>query len=188
MWIQIERILWRNVLHAYSADTAVWKNKTVWNAMQAVEGCWYWYIFINNNTLLCIVDYFSKFPVMKKADGLSADHLTRAAIIVFTKFGPPKEKFQMQAQISYQNQFKEMFKQLNMDTAITWSYHHQSSGQGKAWIKFVKLYNQKCFDKNNDINLTLLQKRPMPISTGLPSPATLLVQKKNNKESPVVPN
>ena len=33
---------------------------------------------IGNNTLLCIVDYYSKFPIMK-ADGLSTDDLIRAA-------------------------------------------------------------------------------------------------------------
>ena len=46
------------------------------------------YIFsIHNLALLCIVDYYSKFPVMMRADGLSEDDLIRAAIIVFTEFG-----------------------------------------------------------------------------------------------------
>ena len=50
------------------------------------------YIFsIHNNTLLCIVDYYSKFPIMKKADGLSADDLFREMKIVFTQFGLPKK-------------------------------------------------------------------------------------------------
>ena len=30
---------------------------------------------INYKMLLCIVDYYSKFPIMKKAEGLSADDL-----------------------------------------------------------------------------------------------------------------
>ena len=33
---------------------------------------------IKNNTLLSIVDYYNKFPVVKKTDGLSADSLIRA--------------------------------------------------------------------------------------------------------------
>ena len=41
--------------------------------------------------LLCIVDYYSKIPVVKKADGLSAANLNRAAKIVFTEFGLPKK-------------------------------------------------------------------------------------------------
>ena len=36
---------------------------------------------INNNMLLCIVNDYSKFPIMKKADSLSTDDLIRAAKI-----------------------------------------------------------------------------------------------------------
>ena len=61
------------------------------------------YIFrINNNTLLCIVDYYSKFPVMKRADGLSGDELIRATKTVFAEFGPLEKKCQIQAQTTCQ--------------------------------------------------------------------------------------
>ena len=49
-------------------------------------------ISINNNMLLCIVNYYSKFPIMKKADGLLADNLFRAVRIVFTEFRQTKKK------------------------------------------------------------------------------------------------
>ena len=42
---------------------------------------------INNNTLLCIVNYYSKFPVVKKTSCLSADNLIRTAKIVLAEFG-----------------------------------------------------------------------------------------------------
>ena len=45
---------------------------------------------IKNNKLLCIVDYYSKFPVMKKENALSVDNLIREAKIVFTEFGLSK--------------------------------------------------------------------------------------------------
>ena len=48
---------------------------------------------INNNTLLCIADYHTKFSIMKKADALSADDLIREAKAVFTEFGIPKKVF-----------------------------------------------------------------------------------------------
>ena len=38
---------------------------------------------VKNNLLLCIVDYYSKFPVIKKTDGLSAGGLIRAVKIGF---------------------------------------------------------------------------------------------------------
>ena len=32
---------------------------------------------INSKTLLCIVDYYTKFPIVKKADGFTAADLIR---------------------------------------------------------------------------------------------------------------
>ena len=42
---------------------------------------------IKNNTLLCIVDCFSKFPVLNREDSLLADDLIRASEIAFTEIG-----------------------------------------------------------------------------------------------------
>ena len=39
------------------------------------------------------------------------------------------------------------------------------------------MYHQKCFDTNQHVGLALLQIRSTPIVTGLPSPATLLLNR-----------
>ena len=44
---------------------------------------------VKENKLFCIVNYCSKFPVIKKMDGLSADSLIKAVMIVFADFGLP---------------------------------------------------------------------------------------------------
>ena len=45
----------------------------------------------NNKNYLCIIDYNSKFPVIKKLEGLSAEILITTTKIIFTKYGiPPK--------------------------------------------------------------------------------------------------
>ena len=41
---------------------------------------------IINTMLLYIVDYYNKLPIVKKADGLSADNLIRVAKVVFVEF------------------------------------------------------------------------------------------------------
>ena len=50
--------------------------------------------FVKNKTLLYIVDYYSKFPFVKKADSLTADDLVRVAKILLVDF---RKLFQMQA-------------------------------------------------------------------------------------------
>ena len=48
-------------------------------------GGWSDIFSINNNTSLCIVNYYSKFPIMKKVDGLSSKDLIVAAKNVFSR-------------------------------------------------------------------------------------------------------
>ena len=44
---------------------------------------------LNNKNYLCIVDYHSKLPVVKKIEGLSADSLVLALTVVFAEYGIP---------------------------------------------------------------------------------------------------
>ena len=46
---------------------------------------------INNYTLLSIVDYNSKFPIIKKADNITANDLDKVAKIVCEEFGLSKK-------------------------------------------------------------------------------------------------
>ena len=41
--------------------------------------------FVKYKTLLCIVDYYSKFPIVNEANDLTADGLIMAAKIVFIR-------------------------------------------------------------------------------------------------------
>ena len=44
---------------------------------------------LKNKHYLCIVGYNSKFPVVKRLEGLSADNLINAVKIIFAKYGIP---------------------------------------------------------------------------------------------------
>ena len=67
-------------------------------------------------TLLCIVDYFTKFPFVKKTSDLSAESLIKSVKIVFEEVGLPE----IQAQISNQRSLKTCARNL---AYIMW-YHH----------------------------------------------------------------
>ena len=51
---------------------------------------------VNNETILCIVDYYSKFLVVKKKEGMLDEDLIWASTVVFAKFGLPKNYFRCQ--------------------------------------------------------------------------------------------
>ena len=49
-----------------------------------------------------MVDYCSKFLIVKKADSLAADDLVKVAKIVFIEFGLPKKHFKCMHELSHQ--------------------------------------------------------------------------------------
>ena len=51
-------------------STAPRKGITLCNIMQTMGSSWCRYIILNGKTLLCIVDYHSKFPIVKKVNSL----------------------------------------------------------------------------------------------------------------------
>ena len=46
---------------------------------------------LNNKNYLCIVDYHSKFPVIKKTEDLSTYNLMLTCKIIFSEYGLPKK-------------------------------------------------------------------------------------------------
>ena len=43
----------------------------------------------NNKNYLCIVDYISKFSMIKRLEGLSAENLINAVKVIFVEYGIP---------------------------------------------------------------------------------------------------
>ena len=82
-----------------------------------------------NKKYLCIVDYHSKFPVIKKTEDLSADSLTPACKIVFSEYGLPKKIMSDTSGNFMSDKFKKCYKNLNIEHIASSSYHHQSNGQ-----------------------------------------------------------
>ena len=99
---------------------------------------------INNNNYLCIIDNHNNFPIIKKTGDLLADNLTLACKITFSEYKIPKRIMSDAGRNFISEKFKSFCKSLNIEQAVSSSYHHQSNGQGEACIKFVK-YMLKMF-------------------------------------------
>ena len=84
--------------------------------------------FVKNKTLVCIVNYYSQFPIVKKPS-LTADDLVEAAKIVFIQFGFPKKIISDTSMKFASEMFRQFCRWKNIKQAITLSYHQQSSSQ-----------------------------------------------------------
>ena len=92
----------------------------------------------NNKTYLCIIDIHSKFPVVKRMEGLSTENLITTAKVTFAEYGIPC-KFMSHAGTNFiSDRFRKFCSSLNIKQAVSSAYHHQSNGQVKACIKFIE--------------------------------------------------
>ena len=112
---------------------------------------------LNNKQYFCIVDYHSKFLIMKKPKDLSADSLILICKIIFAEYKVPRKIMSDSGGNFISDKFKTFCQSLNIEQTLSSSYHHQSNRQVEACIKFVKHTVKKCFDSRSDPQIALLQ-------------------------------
>ena len=93
---------------------------------------------LNSKHYHCIVDYHSKFPVIKKLEDLPADSLILVCKVIFAEYGLPKKIMSDSGGNFISDKFKTFCKSLNIEQAFLSLYHHQSNGQVDACIKCIK--------------------------------------------------
>ena len=93
---------------------------------------------LNNKNYLRIVEYHSKFPVRKRMESLSAENLITTTKVIFAGYGILHRLMSDAGSNFVSEKFRSFYSSLNIKQAMLSSYHHQSNGQVKACIKFIK--------------------------------------------------
>ena len=74
---------------------------------------------INGKTLTCIVDYHSKFPVVKKVNSLLVDYLIQMTKLIFAECGVPKFIISIVSTNIITDTFKAFCRKINIQQTIT---------------------------------------------------------------------
>ena len=140
----------------------------------------------NNKNYLCIKDYHSKFPLIKRLEGLLAENLIATTKVIFAEYGIPHKLMSDAGTNFVSDKFQQFCKTINVEQAISLAYYHQSNGQVEACIKFIKHTFKKGADSGGDINMALLQICMTPLGQGLQSPATPMFNRQVHSIMPVL--
>ena len=96
------------------------------------------YFCFNNKNYLCFIDYHSKFPIIKRMEGLSTECLITTTKVIFAEHGLPNRLISDAGTSFVSDKFRRFCNQLNIEQAVSSAYHHQSNGKVEACIKFIK--------------------------------------------------
>ena len=92
----------------------------------------------NNKYYLCIVDFHSKFPFVKRTEDMSAESLILACKVIFSEYGLPKRIMSDAGGNFISDKFRQFCKCMNIEQVTSLSYHHHNSSQVEACIKLLK--------------------------------------------------
>ena len=92
----------------------------------------------NNRNYLCVVDYHTKFLVIKRMEGLSAENLIPTVKIISAEYGIPCKLMSDDDSNFVSEKLRSFCSSLNIEQAVSSLYHHQSYRQVEACIKFIK--------------------------------------------------
>ena len=86
---------------------------------------------LNNKNYLCVIDYHSKFPVIKRMEGLSTESLIAAIKVISAKYGILHRLMSDAGTNFISEKFKRFCSRLNIEQAVSSAHHHQNNGRPK---------------------------------------------------------
>ena len=94
--------------------------------------------YLDKLIYLCVVDYYSKFPVVCELKDNSADTLIDALEDIFCEYGRCQEIISDAGSNFVSEQFQRFCSKIDIKDVTTSSYNHSSNGQVENSIKLIK--------------------------------------------------
>lgn len=123
---------------------------------------------------LVVVDYYSKFPVVKKLSNIQSSAVVAQRKSVFEEHGIPSKLVTDNGPQYSSAAFQEFSRNYGFVHVSSSPLYPQSNGMSERTVQTVKDLLQKCKESGQDPHLAMLCLRSTPLSHDLPSPAELL--------------
>ena len=137
---------------------------------------------------LVVVDYFSKFLIVRKIPSSTSSAVIKELGMIFSKFGNP-QIFRSDNGPCYSSQEFKLFMQNWLVEHRTSSPHYpQSNGLAESMVKVSKNLIEKAVKQDLPWNRLLLDYRCTPISSEIPSPAEILFGRKLQSSISILPS
>ncbi|KAI8509816.1 hypothetical protein Bbelb_122440 [Branchiostoma belcheri] len=130
--------------------------------------------YLNQEWFLLVVDYYSKFPIVKTLKSLKASTVTQAFKGIFAEQGIPDEVICDNGTQFTSQEFRQAAEEYGFRITTSSPYYPKGHGLIERHVQTVKKTLTKSLETGEDPNLALLTLRTTPLRTDTKSPAELL--------------
>ena len=118
-----------------------------------------------SQSYLLIVDYTSRFPIVRKLKSMSAKHITEDFKSIFSEYGWPDTLVSDNGPCYAAEEFSNLMKEYAMNHITSSLHYPQSNGLPKKFIQIVKNLFHKVKDEGADINKYLMIYHNTPLAS-----------------------
>ena len=133
---------------------------------------------LNGINHLLIVDYYSKYPFIRKLREFSSKEVIAFIKQIFAEQGIPERLISDNDSHFSSQHFREFAKAWDFEHITSSPRCPQSNGMTERCVQTIKAAMKKAILSNRDINMSLLCLRSTPIDHVIPSPGELLFNRK----------
>ncbi|KAI8490629.1 hypothetical protein Bbelb_318970 [Branchiostoma belcheri] len=130
--------------------------------------------YLNQKWFLLVVDYYSKFPIVKTLKSLKASTVTQAFKGIFAEQGIPDKVICDNGTQFTSQEFRQAAEEYGFRITTSSPYYPKGHGFIERQVQTVKKTLTKSLETGEDPNLALLTLRTTPLRTDTKSPAELL--------------
>ena len=129
---------------------------------------------LRNTQYLLVIDYFSRFPVVKQLQSLHSLSVIKHLKDIFTEIGIPRCIVSDGGTQFTSQEFQDFTKTWGIHHRVTSPTNAQSNGQAERFVQTIKNSLTKAIEGGEDPHLAILAYATTPLNHSLPSPAELL--------------
>ena len=133
---------------------------------------------IDGTKYLIIVDYFSRFPIIRKLNDITANTICNHFNSVFSEYGIPSTIVTDCGTQYTSEQFKNLCKEKGITVTYSSPYHHQTNGLSERAVNTCKSILKKASEESKCVDTAIWAYRITPLDCYLPSPYELLFGRK----------
>ena len=141
--------------------------------------------YYESHSYLLVVDYTSRFPIVREVKSMSAQHKAEHFRLIFSEYGWPDTLVSNNGPCYVAKTFTSLMKEYAVNHITSSPHYPQSNGLAENCVQIVKNLFHKAKDEGTDIHKCLMIYCNTPLASTSKSPMQKLQQRSARSQLPM---